>query len=502
MQPGNSSTLAGGAIDYRSLDVLRQNHPGWKLLNADHAALVISFLHRAYIRPNARTISESALILQLEDYLFALRRELGEDAFPRSAREYLDDWAFDQRGWLRKYYAPDSDEPHFDIAPATEQAIEWVVSLRRRPFIGTESRLLTVFELLHQLVEGTETDPHVRIADLERRRAQIDAEISRIKAGVLVFIDATGVRERFLHVAATARTLLADFRAVDQNFRDLDRVARERITTWEGSKGDLLAEILGERDVIAESDQGRSFQAFWDFLMSPARQEELTSLLQQVFALEAVQQLKPDRRMLRIHYDWLVAGEATQRTVAKLSAELRRYLDDKAWLENRRIMEILREIETRALTLRDRLPDTLGMTVDAMAPDVRLPMDRPLFSPPERLEIDDTAFIADGADVPADALFNTAYVDKQELADRIRLSLEHRSQATLTQILDDHPLSQGLAELVTYFSMAADDPNAVISDGKNEFVTWQDKLGRKRRAVLPLVIFSRETHISTDEQAT
>ena len=73
--------------------------------------------------------------------------------------------------------------------------------------------------------------------------------------------------------------LLADFREVEQNFRTLDRAVRERIALWEGGKGTLLEEIFGERDVIADSDQGRSFRAFWDFLMSPARQEELTELL-------------------------------------------------------------------------------------------------------------------------------------------------------------------------------------------------------------------------------
>ena len=36
---------------------------------------------------------------------------LGEDTFPRAALEYLDDWAADDKGFLRKYYPPDSDEP-------------------------------------------------------------------------------------------------------------------------------------------------------------------------------------------------------------------------------------------------------------------------------------------------------------------------------------------------------------------------------------------------------
>ena len=48
----------------------------------------------------------------------------------------------------------------------------------------------------------------------------------------------------------------------------------ERIATWEGGKGVLLEEIFGNRDAIVDSDQGKTFPAFWDFLMSPARQEE------------------------------------------------------------------------------------------------------------------------------------------------------------------------------------------------------------------------------------
>ena len=67
--------------------------------------------------------------------------------------------------------------------------------------------------------------------------------------------------------------------------------------------------------------------------MSPERRDELATLLEKVFALPAVRELEPDRRLLRIHYDWLDAGEITQRNVARVSAQLRRYLDDQAWLE-------------------------------------------------------------------------------------------------------------------------------------------------------------------------
>src|ERR1700751_3590804 len=147
--------------------------------------------------------------------------------------------------------------------------------------------------------------------------------------------------------------LLSDFREVEQNFRSFDPAVRGGIAAWEEGKGALLQEIFGERDAIADSDQGKSFRAFWDFLMSPTRQNELSEMLAKVFELAPVQELKPDRGLVRIHYDWVQPGEVTQRTVARLSEQLRRYLDDKAWQDNRRIMKLVKDIEQHALAVRD-----------------------------------------------------------------------------------------------------------------------------------------------------
>src|SRR5260370_22233026 len=180
--------------------------------------------------------------------------------------------------------------------------------------------------------------------------------MAKIRDGALYVLDATRIKERFSHIATTARGLLSDFREVEQNFRDLDRAIRERIATWDGGKGGLLDEIFGERDSIADSDQGKSFRAFWDFLMSPSRQNELTELLSRVFELAPVQELKPDRRLIRIHYDWVQAGGVTQRTRARPSEQARRHLDDKAWQDNPPILKLVREIEQPALSLRDSTP--------------------------------------------------------------------------------------------------------------------------------------------------
>ncbi|MFP4130045.1 MAG: DUF3375 domain-containing protein [Halorhodospira sp.] len=478
-------------MDYRQLDTLRRHHPAWRLLAADSAPLVLGFLHRAFVEPNARARPQGELTNALADHLQALREDLGEDAYPRPAGEYLNDWASDERGWLRKFYPPGTDEPHFDLTPATETALRWLDELQDRPFVGAESRLMTVFEVLRQIVHGSETDPEVRIAELERRRAEIDAEIDAIREGRMDLMDETQVKERFDQVERTARELLADFRQVEQNFRELDRQVRERITTWSGGKGELLAEVFGETDAIADSDQGKSFRAFWGFLMSPARQEELTRLLERVLALEPVQELAPDRRLARIHYDWLEAGEETQRTISRLSAQLRKFLDDQAWLENRRIMELILAVEEHALAVRDQAPRGDFMALDEPAPHIELPMERRLFTPPHRPPIAQQVVEEDTAEVDTSALFEQAYVDRLELEGRIRRALQTRDQLSLTDLLDEYPLEQGLAELVAYLSLAAEQERATIDEGSEEAVAWRDEAGRLRRARFPRVIFSR-----------
>ena len=478
-------------MDYWTLADLRKTHSGWRLLAAEHAPLIVSFLSASFTTSNVRTLAQGELVARLEDHLFQLRERKGNEAFPRAAAEYLDEWAADKHGWLRKYYPSQGDEPHFDLTPATEKAIEWITSLRRRPFIGTESRLMTVFALLRELSEGTQLDVETRIAELERRRKVLDEEIARARAGTIDVLDATRIRDRFQQVETTARGLLTDFREVEQNFRELDRAVRERIAAWEGGRGALLKEVFGERDAISSSDQGRSFGAFWDFLMSDARQEEFTDLLSRAFELEAVKVLAPDPRLRRIHDDWLTAGQEAQRTVARLSEQLRRFLDDKALLENRRIMELLKVVEQHALAIRLSPPEGAFMELDDVSPEIELAMDRPLFSPPFKARLVSRVLSEGEDDSRADALYDQVFVDKARLATQVRRLLQTRPQVSLAEIIAEHPLDLGLAELVAYLTLASEDRRALIDETRSETLAWTDDRGVARTAILPLVVFSR-----------
>ena len=477
---------------FDEIQFLRENSSAWKLLRADHAPLALSFLHRVFVEENIRSISAPELASRLDEELYGLNERLTEGGtarFPKTARAYLDDWASPDSGWLRKYYPDGTDEAHFDATPAVEKALQWVGMLQERSFVGTESRLNTVFLLLRQIALGTETDPDARIEELSRQKAELDDEIDRLRAGQLDVLDATAVRDRYQQFAATARELLSDFREVEENFRKLDRRLREKIAGWHGGKGELLDDVLGSRESIADSDQGRTFQAFYDFLLSQARQEELTGLLDTVHRLSEIGEADP--RLRHIHYDWLDAAERTQATVRQLSEQLRRFLDDQVWFENRRVIDILRSIESHALALREQRSVPVGSQIDGGAPAIRLPMERPLYSPVPRARLDSGQVRPASEQSDPAALFEQVYVDPEPLRGSVRRALRRSPQVGLAELIAARPLERGLAELVTFFSLRDETFQVIFDEHHREQVSWREPDGRVRTATVPRVTFAR-----------
>ena len=67
------------------------------------------------------------------------------------------------------------------LTPAAAQAIDWLQGLAEKQFIGTESRLLTDFDLLHDIVQRTEKDPRTKITELLAQKEKIEWEIEQIR---------------------------------------------------------------------------------------------------------------------------------------------------------------------------------------------------------------------------------------------------------------------------------------------------------------------------------
>ncbi len=87
-------------IEHDSLEHLRQTHAAWRLLAADHAAAVLAFCDAVFVLTNRRGMPAAELVAALDGFLDDLRERLGADLYPKSTRQYLDDWAGPERGFL------------------------------------------------------------------------------------------------------------------------------------------------------------------------------------------------------------------------------------------------------------------------------------------------------------------------------------------------------------------------------------------------------------------
>lgn len=485
-------------LDFAASSSLIRNNSALKLLRSDHAPLIISFLNRMFIAPGVNDIPESVLVDALEDELHMLEGRRNYKLYPRSAREYLIEWAAPDKGWLRRFYKAGTTEQVFDITPAVAKTAFWLESLTTRSFVGTESRLLTLVNLLQQMKEGTEKDPAKQLAEVDRKITDLKLQREQILDGQFRALDATALKDRLQQFNYMHRDLVSDIREVQQNFYQLDRDLRQEITLWEGGKGELLSKILGQRNLIDSSDQGRSFKATMGIFTDTRKQDDLTALLEYVQKIPELRDEIGNARLTDMLQDWSNAAYQTQRILAQLSSQLRRFLESKTFLENRKIMETLRSIERKAIDVRDDPPRTLDLGIEHWRAAISLPMDRRMYVAKSVDAFANThVTVADGAASIEDAqiLFENKSVDVEELRCRIRRRLQTEDTTTLAEVVLEHPLEHGLAEVVAYLQLSDESFTVVLDQDALETLGWSSvtRAGDPvtRAATLPRAIFCR-----------
>src|SRR5690606_7504761 len=167
------------------------------------------------------------------------------------------------------------------------------------------------------------------------------------------------------------------------------------------------------------------------------------------------------------------ASERTQATVRQLSEQLRRFLDDQAYLENRRVFDVLRSIESNALRLRDMPEPAVAMEVDDTRVPVVLPLERPLYRRTRTTPLEQQSIERGETDIDASVLHEQTFVDRDALAERVFRALGARQQVGLHDVIEASPLDHGLAELVTYFGLRAPGVDVVFDDDARAEVRWR-----------------------------
>ncbi len=474
-------------MTYDYLKTLKKTHQTLRLLCSDNFAMSLSFFHAVFVAARRTTITQSELVRHLEDYLFVLNeRENG--AFPKTAQEYLNDFA--NSGYLRKYYG-DADEPLYDLTPHTQKALEWIESLQKREFVGSRSRFNLIFELLEELAFETELDDEARIEKLETKKRQIDEQIEAIRGKTALRFDESRIKEQYMQIEEIARNLKYDFAEIEYNFRELNTRAMETIAMRDDAKAEVLGSIFAIEDEIRESDQGKSFFAFWQLLTDMERSARLSDMIDKLYALESVYRFDPQRRLKNLKYELLGSGEKIVTVTGRLIEQLRRFIDDRVWVENRRILQLCRDIEKQALECKENMPKSRTfMTLPGAKVALSSIADKRLYHLKS-----DTNFEAriepKAAAIDLESFLHQCYVDETALKRRIDTLLQHRVQCTLGEVVAHYGADKGIAELIGYFTIAKARSSARIERDAYEIIEVTDFDGNTKKIRVPKTVFTR-----------
>lgn len=475
-------------MDYLQIKNLKENNPTIRLLNAVNSPLIISFLYQAFKKDNKITVSNDELVSHLNDTIYHIQSLFGADLYPELPQNYLDKWTAD--GYLRKYYPDNSDEPCFELTPSTEKALEWIKELEAREFVGTESRLLKIIEMLREIAYKNSEDPQQRLKELERRKAEIENEIEDINSNIINKLTDTQVKERYFEIVDTSNKLLSDFKQVEYNFRELDHDVRKKQIIQDIQKGELLERVFTSHDVFLNSDQGRSFRAFWDLLLSQTSQDELDELIETIIHLPQVQEIKKDDSLEGLKYHLIESGNRVNTTKHNLNEQLRKFLDDRIFLENKQIVEIIKDIKASAVQIRNNPPSNKDFITIPGNPQINMIMERPLWDVAVSPELvrkiieNGSSELVDTAD-----LYSQFNIDRQELQSRLDQLLQNNSQITLQSVIERYPIERGLAEILVYLEIAIKNKNTVINEDLLEsMILWNKHSGRYFRIELPQII--------------
>jgi hypothetical protein len=159
----------------------------------------------------------------------------------------------------------------------------------------------------------------------------------------------------------------------------------------------------------------------------------------------------------------------------------------------------LRATLAAASEARDRLGKLpSGAEVDGLRAVFSLALERPPHTTKPTSDIDADEDFSGDDDIELDVseLLEFTYVDLSALREAVaRTLMSHSGVASLGQVITEHPLVDGLAELVGYLQVGAED-HAQITD-EREQVFWDSDHGR-RVADMPLLLFTDVSDSGSD----
>lgn len=452
----------------------RKESPVMALLRSDNLPVVLSVVAQYF--PQGATMRPAQEIYPLLDE--GLRQLRGEGfQLPKGPQDYIGDWV--RNGWLVRRPGTsrtgETLEPSEDVLAVLDALQRWDSPHRS----VSASRIESLSQALQTLARESNPDAGKRLGELERERAEVERRIEATHRGEFEVLTPTQITERVADILDLAASIPADFARVRHELGDLNRQLRRQLLDPEESRGDVLEEIFRGVDLIGDSDAGRSFNSFFEVLLDRERSALIDRWIAEVLGREEAQEV-PERLRVGLHRvfrDMEDASYEVSQEMTGLARSLRHYVTTEEFAENRRMVQLLRATRHAAAEAGQKgsvsALHQMGTPLVRVGMQLRSVAGMKLRNPGEE-RVEATPELVEEVELDAGALMEqirASEIDFEELEESVATALAKQPEATIAEVLEITPATQGLATVVglLYLAMTRGVPTA-----KPQTVQWED----------------------------
>lgn len=472
--------------------------PSVELLRLRNREMIIEFLTNTFSSGQG-TVSSENIHIQLADFLEYKQVENDEDSeikvfdtYEEKAKKYIQLWT--NKGFLANY--PDEQgDVFYELSAHSSKTIDWLASLKKEEFVGTESKFNNILNQLKELVEFTNEDAEKRIQLLEEKKLELEQQIQRIKIGedVKVF-EEFEIVPRFNQLNQSTKELLSDFKEVEDNFKEITKGIYQKHADGSLTKSDILEFTFDALDELKNSQQGKSFYAFWSFILNPELQnrwEILTKELYKTLEEKSIPVNAPFLKGMKRHLH--NSGQKVYKANDKMAEKLSRIIRESERSKSEATKTIIQEIKKQLVEIsKTKNKPEISFELETEI-EINIPFERKLTTvQSEEITYTSKPEIADEGIISSEhlgKLFSQSNIDKALLRKRIKDILNQKSQTTLLDIVESNGgLEKGLPELFGYIGIAKDFKH-YISPDKTQSIVFDAE--NNKQIQIPEIIFTK-----------
>ena len=468
----------------------KNQHPAWILLATRRAPLVLSCLKTLFEKSHDGIPLEEA-IQSLTGILVA---HVSQEQYDINQENPSLQASRELREWIKRRLIVERDGRVF-ATDALEVAITFVESLDNRFMTSTASRLSTVQREIENLETRLNPNPANRVATLRRRIAELERELQEAEAGHIEVLETHQAIEHIREVFNLASSLRADFRRVEDSWREADRALRQSIIGEQYHRGDIVERLLNDQDALLNTPEGRVFDSFQQQLRQSteltAMSERLRVILSHPSASDALNRLQ--RHDLR----WLVKrlvdeSQTVLQARARSERDVRGFMKTGLAAEHHRVGHLLNEFLNQALKLdwqrqmisKQEVPlPAVGVAVTGVPAIERLRFKEVDDEAEQTLDLSNHA--ADLTQIGDDFWDAFNGLDREALIQQtLQLLAKENRPVGLAELAALLPPAHDLETFAVWIGMAREAGIEVI-DSQREFAELSDGEGRRWRFNLP-----------------